>query len=110
MTPDEIRRFCLSLPETAEGDHFGSPSFKVAGKIFCTVSSERPVMDFKLDPADQANLTGAHPGVVEPVDSYWGRKGWTYAWYETGEAALLEMLIRMSWAQVAPKRLKRAAN
>jgi hypothetical protein len=110
MTADEIRRFALSLPEATEGDHFGSPSFRVAGKIFCTVGLEQPAMDFKLDPEDQANLTAAHPGMVEPVDGYWGRKGWTYVWYEKAERPFIEMLIRLSWSNVAPKAVKARAG
>ena len=77
MTLDEIRRFALSFPEASEGDHFGRASFKTAGKMFCTVGAEPAVMDIKLDLEDQANLAAAHPGIVEPVEGYWGRKGWT---------------------------------
>jgi predicted DNA-binding protein (MmcQ/YjbR family) len=109
MTPDAIRRFCLSLPETAEGDHFGSPSFKSAGKIFCTIAVQTPMVNLKLDPEDQANLAAGHPGVVEPVEGYWGRKGWTYVHHEKAEDDLVETLIRMSWAAVAPKRLLKTA-
>jgi hypothetical protein len=109
MTPEEIRWFAMSLPEASEGDHFGRAAFKTAGKMFCTVGAEPAVMDIKLDPEDQANLAVAHPGVVEPVEGYWGRKGWTYVRYEAAEAALVEMLIRMSWAAVAPKRLLKAS-
>jgi hypothetical protein len=110
VNADDIRRIALALPESAEADHFGNPSFRVAGKIFCSIGAAPAVMDFKLDLEDQANLSLAHPGVIEPVDSYWGRKGWTYVWYERADAALMEMLIRLSWANVAPKRLKPRAN
>lgn len=104
----DIRRLALALPEAVEADHHGIPSFRVAGKIFCTIHRDRPRMMVKLDPEDQRNLSEAHPGVVEPVPGYWGRKGSTFVWYEPADADLVETLLGMAYAGVAPKRLKQA--
>jgi len=104
----DIRRLALALPEAIEADHHGIPSFRVGGKIFCTVHQDRPRMMVKLDPEDQRNLADAHPAVVEPVPGYWGRKGSTFVWYERAEPALVETLLGMAWSNVAPKRLKAA--
>jgi hypothetical protein len=108
MAEADIRRLALALPETVEADHHGIPSFRVAGKIFCTIRQDRPRMMVKLDVEDQRNLADAHPGVVEPVPGYWGRKGSTFVWYDKADAALVEMLLGMAYANVAPKRLKPA--
>ena len=32
MTPAEVRKLALSLPEATEQDHWGNPSFRVKGK------------------------------------------------------------------------------
>jgi hypothetical protein len=106
MTEDDIRRLALALPEAVEADHHGIPSFRVAGKIFCTVNPELSRMMVKLDLEDQHNLAEAHPGVIEAVPGYWGRKGSTFVAYERADAALIATLLQMSFANVAPKRLK----
>src|ERR1700692_3043981 len=78
---DDIRRLALALPEAVEADHHGLPSFRVVGKIFCTLREDRPRMMVKLTAEHQHNFTQAHPGAIEPVPGYWGRKGSTYVDY-----------------------------
>jgi len=104
MTPDDIRRLALALPEAAEADHFSMPSFRVRGKIFCTIHQDQPRMMVKLDPEDQRNLAEARPGVIEAVPGYWGRKGSTFVWYEKADEALIGMLLEMAHAKVTPRR------
>ena len=105
-TPDDVRTLALSLPESVEADHHGIPSFRVRGKIFCTIHTETPRMMVKLDPEDQRNLAEAHPGVVEAVPGYWGRKGSTFVSYQQADRALIETLLDMAWAKVAPIKRK----
>ena len=107
VAADDIRRLALALPEAVEADHHGIPSFRVAGKIFCTLHRDQPRMMVKLDPEDQANLSEGHAGVVAPVPGYWGRKGSTFVAYEQADAVLIETLLRMAHANVAPARLRR---
>lgn len=102
---DDVRRLALALPEAAEADHFGAPSFRVKGKIFATLGETAERLTVKLDPEDRHNLEQAHPGVVEAVAGYWGRSGWTLVDYGAADEALVMMLLKMSWSRVAPKRL-----
>lgn len=104
---DDIRAIALALPETEEAPHFEATSFRVKGKIFCTMNPGMPRATLKLDPEDQYNLTEAHPGVIAPVKGYWGRSGWTEVDCDALERGAVEGLMRMSWARVAPKRLLR---
>ena len=104
---DDVRRLALALPEAAEADHHGIPSFRVGKKIFCTIHRDQPRLMVKLDPEDQANLASGHPGVVSAVPGYWGRKGSTFVAYAKAEAALVETLLRMAYANVVPARLRR---
>ena len=62
----------------------------------------------KLDPEDQRNLAAGHPGVVEAVPGYWGRKGSTFVAYESADETLASTLLEMAWTNVAPARLKAA--
>jgi len=105
VTSNDVRRMALSLPEAVEVDHHGFPSFRVAGKIFCTLRENRPRVMVKLAPEDQHNFVEAHGGVVEPVPGYWGRKGSTYVDTSAADETLIATLIELAWMGVAPKRL-----
>ena len=105
LTRDDVRRIALAQPEAYEADHFGMPSFRVGKKIFCTIHQDHPRAMLKLHPEDQRNLTEGLPCVVEPVPGYWGSKGSTFVWFERIEEPRFAELMRMAWAQVAPKRL-----
>jgi hypothetical protein len=109
MTRDDIRRLALMLPEADEAGHHGIPSFRVAGKIFSTIHIDHPRMMVKLNAEDQHNLSGAHPGVVEPVAGYWGRKGSTFVFFERADEALVKLVLDLAWRNVAPRRLLKAA-
>jgi hypothetical protein len=106
----DIRRLALELPETEEADHHGMASFRVAGKILCTIHTDQPRMMVKLETEDQHNLTEAHPGVVTPVPGFWGRKGSTFVAYQQADEDLIRMLLWMAWTKVAPKKLVKASR
>jgi hypothetical protein len=106
---EDVRALALGFPEAVEMDHHGFPSFRVAGKIFCTLRDGPPRLMVKLDPEDQGNLCDGHPDVITPVPGYWGRKGATFVDYARAPADLLETLLAMAWSGVAPKRLRRSA-
>jgi hypothetical protein len=110
MSSMDVRRLALSLPNTTEADHHGIPSFRVAGKIFCTLHGATGRLMVKLDPEDQANLAAGRPGVVEPVAGYWGRKGSTFVNLSRADETFVAQLIRMAWLKAAPAKLKSAAG
>jgi len=105
VSAEDTRRLALALPETAEGDDHGTPAFTVGGKIFCNLNSYPPRITIKLTAEDQDNLVAGHPGVVEPVAGYWGRKGWTVVRCDQADEAMIGMLLKLAWSNVAPKRL-----
>ena len=106
-TTAEVRAAALAQPDALEVDHHGFPSFRVKGKIFCTLREEGPRMMVKLLGEHQANFLEAFPGVLEPVPGYWGRKGSTYVDLPAADVALVTTLIEVAWGCVAPKRLVR---
>ena len=106
ISRDEVRGRAMALPEAVEADHHGMPSFRVGGKIFCTIHVDHPRAMVKLGAEDQHNWTQAHPEAVEAVPGYWGRKGSTFVWLERADAALMTTLLGLPWAKVAPKRLQ----
>lgn len=97
----------MALPATEERDHFGSPSFRVKGKIFAQLSayeSEERRALVKLSSADQAAPTMADPDTFTPAP-HWGRHGWTYVQLAMVEEPTLHDVLLGSRRQIAPKRL-----
>lgn len=64
---DDLRRIALSLPGTYEQDLFGSPSFRVAKKIFITCAPEKNRVTLKLDPDHQMMLFEVRPEAFSPA-------------------------------------------
>jgi hypothetical protein len=103
LTREDIRRTALAMPEAYEKPHFHMASFRVAKKIFCTLHDPEPRIMLKLDPEDQHNLSDGT--VIQAAPGAWGRKGSTFVYFEKLEPGRLPDLMRLAWANVAPKRL-----
>ena len=110
ISRDDVRGWALALPEAVEADHHGMPSFRVAGKIFCTIHVDHPRAMVKLSPEDQHNWTEGRADAVQAVPGYWGRKGSTFVLLDHADADLMVGLLRLAWSNVAPKRLQTAAR
>ena len=63
----EMRRLCLSWPDTREGEHFGSTGFYVGKKLFATCGAKHGVVEiiFGLEP-DHAEALVAHDPRFKP--------------------------------------------
>lgn len=106
---EKLRRLCLALPEAAEIEQFGGPTYRVRNKIFAmqpTGRSGGPQVWFKAEPGVQAALIAqdAERWFAPP---YVGPKGWAGAWLTRADWDHLADLIEVSYRLVAPKRLAR---
>ena len=95
--PDEARSLALALPEAVELDHHGRPSFRVGGRIFATLWSERQ-LNVMLDEGGVLTATQAAPDVCREIR--WG----------TRLAAVGVALDRADRERRAPGRLLRTAG
>jgi hypothetical protein len=115
-TPDDVRRLALALPEAYEDTHRGKPAFRVNRRIFAMIgverpgaspgffaplSAARPAASLTVDRKDQLNFAAAYPLAFKAA----GLHGFSYVWLDEVEPDLLALLIRMSWAKAAPRRL-----
>ena len=118
-TAADVRRWALGFPGAYEDLHRRRPAFRVGGRIFAVLGVAGEISLFpglagaavavvKLDREDQLNLAAEHPGAVVPTETY-GHHGWTYLRLQHLDDATLATLLRLAWANVAPKRLSRAA-
>lgn len=100
---EEARSLALALPEAVEQDHHGRPSFRVGGRIFATLWSERR-MNVMLDEGGILTAIETAPECCEEV--WWGKRlaavGVTLA---RADRELLAELLADAWEQKAPRRL-----
>ena len=103
----ELRSICLELPEAAEVEAWGRPTFRAGKKIFAVFTGsteDRSSVIFKPDADERPALVNDPRFYVPP---YFGPGGWlaldfTVApvdWAEVGE------LVETSYRQVALKRM-----
>jgi hypothetical protein len=99
-----LRSLCGLLPEVAEIDSFGRPTFRVAVKGFATfeIVEGRACVVVKLPLDEQAALV-ARAG-FEPEDET-GAHGWTVVDIDSVEWDELDRLVVASYRLVAPDHL-----
>lgn len=104
---DRLRAICLALPDAAEQEAWGDPTFRVRNKIFAMEKrgDGRVSVWLKAPEGAQEMLVGADPERFF-VPPYVGHKGWVGVrldfdpdWDEVAA------LIRRSYRLIAPKRL-----
>lgn len=109
MTSNDFRRLALSFPETSESSHLGHPDFRVAGKIFATVSyPDKGWAMVKLTPEQQDEVVRGEPAVFAPVKGGWGRQGATQVHLKAARKTTLASALAAAWSNRAPKRLVEA--
>ncbi len=100
---DRARAFALSLPEVAEEDHHGMPSFRVRGKIFATVP-DREHLHIMLvgDEIEMAVATAR--AAYEKL--WWGKRlAGLRVTLAAAETRLLCDLLTEAWRLKAPRKL-----
>jgi len=105
MTPDDVRRLALALPETSESAHMQHPDFRVGGRIFATLWPDEQRAVVKLSPGDQQMRVETEPDVFAPVPGKWGLRGWTNVTLASADEPTLHGVLLAAWRTVAPKRL-----
>jgi hypothetical protein len=106
VTANDFRKLALSLPETEERAHMNHPDFRVAVKIFATLSYPDKTRGMvKLSPEDQHYFSKDHPDVFFPVKGTWGKRGATSVHLKVAKKGTLAKAIQAAWRNTAPKRL-----
>src|SRR5215510_13732721 len=79
MNTNDFRRIALSLKGAGESSHMGSPDFRVEGRIFATLASQKQGYgNLMLAPEQQAAFVEELPEVFLPIPGGWGRMGMTH--------------------------------
>jgi predicted DNA-binding protein (MmcQ/YjbR family) len=108
----ELRAVCLALPESAEVEAWGRPTFRAGKKMFAVFEGDDEhqfALVFKPEPEER-------PALLEDerfyIPAYYGPGGWLALdltarpvdWQEVGE------LVEGSYRQVALKRMLKALD
>jgi len=76
----------------------GSPDFRVNGKIFATLASQRlGYGNLKLTPEQQASFVAELPEAFLPVAGGWGRMGMTHVVLKVVTEDVLTGALRTAW-------------
>src|SRR6266849_9484625 len=79
MNAADFRRMALEMEGAEEGSHMGSPDFRVGGRIFATLASQKQGYgNLMLTPEQQAELVAEQPETLVPIAAGWGRMGMTH--------------------------------
>jgi len=112
MTGEDFRRIALSLPESAEGSHFGNADFRLGhpkGRIFATLAYEKKGFgSLVLTPEQQAGMIADAPDMFEAVQGGWGRMGATFVKLANVTPDVLEGALRTAWQNALAKERRPA--
>ncbi|MGA2115809.1 MAG: MmcQ/YjbR family DNA-binding protein [Bryobacteraceae bacterium] len=98
MDAEDFRRIALSLQGAEESSHMGAADFRVGGRIFATLASERQGYgNLKLTLEQQAAFVEEAPEVFLPIAGGWGRAGMTHIRLAAANEDVLAGALRAAW-------------
>ena len=106
-TGDDVRAIALGLPEAAEQETWGHPTFRVRSRMFGTLAADGSTATVKATRPEQAALVQGDPDTFF-VPQYVGVHGWVGFHVARVDARELAELVTEAWRMTAPKRLVRA--
>lgn len=106
-TAADFRRIALSMEGAEEGSHMGAADFRVGGRIFATLASEKHGYgNLMLNPEMQADLVGEAPDLFLPIHGGWGRMGMTHVRLGPASEDVLHGALHMAWKYRVSKNSK----
>ena len=97
-----FRSMALSFPETMELPHFEKTSFRIRKKIFATLDEKTHIAVLKLSLIDQSVFCHINKIIIYPVESGWGRQGWTKVELKKINRKILKDILTAAYCLVAP--------
>lgn len=98
MTPADFRRIALSLLGAEESSHMGSADFRVGGRIFATLASQKlGYGNLMLTLEQQTDFVTEQPDVFLPIRGGWGRMGMTHIVLAKADEDVLTGALRAAW-------------
>ncbi len=107
MNANDFRRIALSLEGAEESSHMGQPDFRVGGRIFATLASEKEGYgNLMLTLEQQTLFVEELPEVFLPIKGGWGRLGMTHIRLAAANEDVLAGALRTAWQSRVEKNRK----
>ena len=107
MDAADFRRIALSMPGAEESSHMGAPDFRVGGRIFATLASQKEGYgNLMITPEQQAAFIEELPEVFLPIKGGWGRMGMTHIRLAVANEDVLTGALRTAWKLRIEKNTK----
>jgi hypothetical protein len=98
MSAADFRRIALSFEGAEEGSHMGAADFRVGGRIFATLASQKQGYgNLMLTPEQQAEFVRELPEVFLPIPGGWGKTGATHIRLAEANEDVLAGALRTAW-------------
>jgi hypothetical protein len=98
MNAADFKRIALNLEGAEEGSHMGAVDFRVGGRIFATLASEKQGYgNLMLTPEQQAAFVAEEPEVFLPIAGGWGRMGCTHIRLAKANEDIMAGALRTAW-------------
>ncbi len=109
MDAEDFRRIALTLAGAQEGSHMGSPDFRVGGRIFATLASQKQGYgNLMLTPEQQTAFVEEAPDMFLPVAGGWGRMGATHIKLAAATEDVLAGALHTAWKLRVEKNAPKA--
>jgi predicted DNA-binding protein (MmcQ/YjbR family) len=102
-----LSKLALSYPDTREDHPWGHSAFKVKGKVFLFLFSEKGFLSLSLK-LPESHLAALRLPFATPTSYGLGKSGWVTAKFTNTDEVPLEMLadwLDESFRAIAPKRV-----
>jgi len=101
---DEVRAYLLSLPGVEEGPCYGTPGFRVRGKLIARLKEDGDSLVVRLSFDERDMLMEADPDAFYITDHY---RNWPSVLVRLSkvEPGTLKRLLLQYWREAAPKKL-----
>jgi len=111
MTPNDFRRIALGLPGAEESSHMGAADFRVGGRIFATLASQKEGYgNLMLNLEQQSAFIEELPDIFLPIKGGWGRMGMTHIRLANANEDVLTGALRVAWQLRVEKNKKSPAK
>ena len=104
VTYETVRQIALTLPGAEEGTSYGTPAFKVKGKLFVRLHQSGEAIVIKVDFEEREELMSADPEKFYITDHYLNYP-WMLVRLSQVRHDQLRDLLAQSWRRAAPKQL-----
>jgi hypothetical protein len=109
ITFETVRQIAQTLPAAEEGTSYGTPAFKVKGKLFARLHQDGESLVVCVDFEEREEMMSAGPEKFYITDHYLNYPYMLVRMSRVTHAELRDLLIG-SWRRVAPKNLAAALH